>query len=631
MRKGIGILLLLCLALVPTLISAHQSADTTSDFVTVEGTEFILNDQPFYYAGTNNYYFMYKSELMIDDVLENAAAMGLKVIRTWGFMDGNSHDGYVMQPKPGIYDEDGFAQFDYAVWKAKQLGIRFVVPLVNYWNDFGGMQQYADWFGLENKEEFYTDERAKQAYKNYVEHFINRTNPYTGLQYKDEPTIMSWQLANEPRNPLDTSGDTLLAWADEMSAFIKSIAPNQLVSIGDEGFYNDGPSAPYERSGYEGVDWLRLIELDNVDYATFHMYPDHWGTAGQAEEWGNEWIRDHVRDAHAAGKPVVLEEFGLQHQGIRDGVYASWYNTLYEEGANGSHFWILTGIEDHGGLYPDYDGFRVVYPSSTADVIAAHAALMNSIVPPNAPPSAPNGLEAKAGNGSVTLSWQQTQGARTYNVKRSEMDGGPYETIADGISGTTYTDTGLSNDKIYFYVVSAENSFGESENSVQVSAVPADTPPSGPSGDLQVLYRNDGLHPYGNHIRPHFRILNDGDEAVDLSNVTMRYWYTKEGTAAETLHCDWAEISCSNVHGHFQALNPPVNGADHYLEIGFDSIVLEAGKHTGNIQLRFNKHDWSNYDETDDYSYIGEQNMYAPSAKVTLYFNGELIWGEEPR
>ncbi|MDI5787504.1 cellulase family glycosylhydrolase [Bacillus licheniformis] len=65
---------------------------------------------------------------------------------------------------------------------------------------------------------------------------LNRVNTYNGVKYKDDPAIMAWELANEPRVQSDRTGNTLVEWADEMSEFIKSIDQNHLVAVGDEGF-----------------------------------------------------------------------------------------------------------------------------------------------------------------------------------------------------------------------------------------------------------------------------------------------------------------------------------------------------------------------------------------------------------
>jgi fibronectin type 3 domain-containing protein len=99
------------------------------------------------------------------------------------------------------------------------------------------------------------------------------------------------------------------------------------------------------------------------------------------------------------------------------------------------------------------------------------------------PPPAPTGLTAAPGNAQVTLNWNASSGASSYNVKRSTTSGGPYTTIATGVTSTSFTNTGLTNGTTYFFVVSAVNSAGESGNSNQASATPQNvqTPPPAPT------------------------------------------------------------------------------------------------------------------------------------------------------
>ncbi len=107
------------------------------------------------------------------------------------------------------------------------------------------MDQYVRWAGGQYHDQFYTDPVIRQWYKNWIAHLLNRTNIYTGVKYKDDPTIMTWELGNEPRclsagayprSPNCTT-QTLIAWAGEMSTYIKSVDDKHLVSVGDEGFY----------------------------------------------------------------------------------------------------------------------------------------------------------------------------------------------------------------------------------------------------------------------------------------------------------------------------------------------------------------------------------------------------------
>ncbi|WP_024833228.1 kelch repeat-containing protein [Ruminiclostridium josui] len=87
-------------------------------------------------------------------------------------------------------------------------------------------------------------------------------------------------------------------------------------------------------------------------------------------------------------------------------------------------------------------------------------------------PQPPAKLTVLSGNEKVDLSWEVVDSATSYNIKRSETSGGPYETIASNIMATEYTDTDVTNGTTYYYVVSAINETGESENSNEVSATP---------------------------------------------------------------------------------------------------------------------------------------------------------------
>jgi cellulose 1,4-beta-cellobiosidase len=91
---------------------------------------------------------------------------------------------------------------------------------------------------------------------------------------------------------------------------------------------------------------------------------------------------------------------------------------------------------------------------------------------PLAPPAAPTGLTATPSSHAVTLRWNASSGAASYDVKRSTANGGPYTTIATGVTGTSFVIRGLSNGTTYYFVVSAVNAAGESPSSNQASATP---------------------------------------------------------------------------------------------------------------------------------------------------------------
>ena len=383
----------------PAAVPAARPRPRPKSFVTARGGKFRLDGRTFRFGGTNTYYLHQRSHYMIDAALNDAAAMSLAVVRAWAFADGPDND-HPLQPAPYQYDESAFDSLDYAVHKAGQLGLRLVLTLVNNWPDYGGMSQYADWFlGLPddvydtavNHDKFYTAPAIRACYKAYAAHVVRRRNPYTGLRYDEDPTIMTFELANEPRNRSDKTGAAVLAWAAEMSAHVKALAPRQLVAVGDEGFYGEAGNADYPYSDYEGNHWKQLVALPHVDYGTVHLYPGSWGETPASKPgtdpvgWGTTWINDHLDDGARLGKPVVLEEYGLKvdaGQGVpdeaaRDAGYAAWTQAVLARGA-GDQFWLLTSRVDDGSFYPDYDGFRVIWDNDPANPTNALAQLLSA-------------------------------------------------------------------------------------------------------------------------------------------------------------------------------------------------------------------------------------------------------------
>ncbi|MFB7533933.1 glycoside hydrolase family 6 protein [Streptomyces sp. NPDC056178] len=242
-------------------------------------------------------------------------------------------------------------------------------------------------------------------------------------------------------------------------------------------------------------------------------------------------------------------------------------------------------------------------------------------------PSAPTGLKVTGRtSGSVSLSWTASTdnvGVTAYDVYRAGVRVG-------SSASTSYTDTGLTASTTYSYTVRARDAAGNvSAASAAVSAT-TDQGGSTGGGTLKVQYKNTDSSATDNQIRMGLLLINTGTGAVDLSTVKVRYWFTPEaGASTFGTACDYAVLGCGNVTHGVSSSGSAAPGASHYLEVGFGSGTLAAGASTGEIQLRLNKSDWSNFDETDDYSHA-TNTTYADASKIGVYTAGTLVWGTAP-
>ena len=127
----------------------------------------------------------------------------------------------------------------------------------------------------------------------------------------------------------------------------------------------------------------------------------------------------------------------------------------------------------------------------------------NASVPTNftySPPPVPTGFTAVSGsNGFARMSWNASSGATAYNVKRSATSTGYFATIAT-VSGTTYTNIGLTNGVTYYYKVAAVGPNGPSADSTAVSATPAGAPPVPGTTPVSLGYNRIGIYTDGFHF-----------------------------------------------------------------------------------------------------------------------------------
>ncbi|KAK1388885.1 Mannan endo-1,4-beta-mannosidase [Heracleum sosnowskyi] len=363
---------------------AHHSQKKLS-FVERNGTHFILDGGVFYVNGWNSYWLMdygvkENGKYKVKSMLQAGAKMGLTVCRTWAFNDG---DYNALQISPGQFDEKVFRALDYVIAEANQQGVRLLLALVNNLEAFGGKTQYVKWAWEEglcltsSTDSFFYNPSIRGYFKNYLKTVLTRKNTITGIEYRDDPTIFGWELINEPRCATDASGNTLQDWIEEMSTFLKTIDSKHLLTVGLEGFY--GPKSPKRLTENPeiwasdlGTDFIRNSMIPTIDFASVHIYPDHWTPVEDLEyklKFVARWMQSHIEDGDKELlKPIMFTEFGLssENKGFdpaqRDRFYKIVFDIINNSAKNrgsgaGSFPWqfFVGGMEDYSdefGIVP---------------------------------------------------------------------------------------------------------------------------------------------------------------------------------------------------------------------------------------------------------------------------------------
>jgi len=387
--------------------TGSEAISASYSFVQTRGKQFALNGQPMYVNGANIYWLMVYganpyTKYAVTDVLQQAAGVGLNVVRTWAFNDGNDYNA--LQTSPGVFNENVFQGLDFAISEAKRLGIRLILSLVNNNPSFGGKQQYVQWArqyqtgaNLPNEDAFYTDPTIISWYQNMVKTVLTRVNTVTGVAYRNEPAIFAWELINEPRCISDPTGNILQTWILDMASYVKSLDSNHLLEVGLEGFYG---SQTFSRATVNpdsyftqlGTDFIRNNQVWAIDFTTVHSYPDLWMPQLSEPEmlaFMQNWVTAHIQDTGYLQKPVLFSEFGKSswtpgfYEGERDNFMSLVYDAIYNSAMNqgpgaGALVWQLTTASL---LSNTQDGFAFVLSQnpSTAAIMQSQSYRMAQI------------------------------------------------------------------------------------------------------------------------------------------------------------------------------------------------------------------------------------------------------------
>jgi mannan endo-1,4-beta-mannosidase len=329
-------------------------------FVRREGTGFRVGSQPYRFVGTNMWYAAYLgadadfgNRDRLRRELDALTGLGIDNIRILGSSELSPLKNSIT---PGFrtanadYNRSLLEGLDYTLAEMGRRNMRAVIYLTNFWEWSGGMMTYLyytnggrylnmndpahPWPAFADfNAEFYRSGQAMALYHDYVRSLVSRTNSITGMRYADDPTVMSWQLANEPR-PAGSEAvgrpnlPNYFAWIANTARLIKSLDPNHMVSLGHEGLKGCLEDAACVVDAH-----------DPVDYLTAHIWPLNWGwvdskdlpgtyQAGEAKV--REYIAQHIAIANQIGKPLVIEEFGYpRDQGLYDPGTATSFKDRY--------------------------------------------------------------------------------------------------------------------------------------------------------------------------------------------------------------------------------------------------------------------------------------------------------------
>ncbi|MEK7722852.1 MAG: cellulase family glycosylhydrolase, partial [Acidobacteriota bacterium] len=273
----------------------------------------------------------------------------------------------------GKFNTEVLDGLDLVLHEMGKRNLKAIIFLSNNWEWSGGFQQYLIWNKLVPKDQetrkltwdeqrdivskFYGCAPCKAAYNEQLSLIINRTNKFSKKKYINDPTIMAWELANEPRPMRPSANEDYKKWIADVATLIKSKAKNHLVTIGHEGLI-----------GTESMPLFEEIHRDkNVDYLTIHIWAKNWGWFKEdkiAEGYPNvvekatNYVNEHISVAKKLNKPLVIEEFGLPRDGqsfdinspttFRDDYYSKMFAFVAQSAKSngviaGANFWAFGG------------------------------------------------------------------------------------------------------------------------------------------------------------------------------------------------------------------------------------------------------------------------------------------------
>jgi len=458
-RKRVLITMALAIAFIAMSGQSVAQIPHNDEFVQRSGTRLTLGGEDFRYSGPNIEWLgieaygpddslgpRYPSHLEVDDALDTARMMGARVVRSQTLGDSVGCD-LCLEPKAGVFNPEGFKAIDYAIKAAHERGLRLIVTLVGDCSncELSGEGEYLLWKGKRDYKLFFTDPEIVAEFEQHIRALLNHKNVYTGVAYKDDPTILAWENCNVcglfVAASVAANAEPYLRWIDTIGSFIKSIDKKHL--------YEDD-------SGFFFFD-AKALDAKTTDIVTAEYYP-HWDALfGGGQKTTAESFSKHAALVTAKGKVYVACEYGwdVTDWPSREEFEKVLHALEIDPNISGDGYWALQAHADKFGWQPIsapsnspsyakwgetgqwwslfYGGVNTLVNSAhemqaRAELLRTHAYVMaGRAVPAHAVPAPP----VITFKGFGLLGWHGSAGAVVYTVQRRSGDSGQWQTICD--------------------------------------------------------------------------------------------------------------------------------------------------------------------------------------------------------
>ncbi|GAA5841643.1 hypothetical protein JCM9279_000714 [Rhodotorula babjevae] len=295
----------------------------------------------------------------VREVLAGAVAMGATTIRahSCGISVG-PNTPYSLEPKLGVFNSSAWDARDYAIFAAREYGLRLILPLTDNWDYYhGGKYDFIDFAGLSRNnygEKFYSAKAVVAAFGGYITELLKHYNPYTGLHYYEDPTILAWETGNELGGYIGAEGYPPAAWTTKIVSYIRAVDSRHLVIDGSSGFWNYSTGATAPGLGVTGIDIV-----------TDHGYPRNIGI-----------LNKEISLAKAAGKAFFIGEYDWTPTGSSVSLsdYLATIETSGSSSYMGDMIWSLFGKDAQCCNFIRHrDGYSLYYPDGGSKDDAVNA------------------------------------------------------------------------------------------------------------------------------------------------------------------------------------------------------------------------------------------------------------------